>query len=103
MDLILTGRGVSGDEAVRMGLVNRLTPRNGALAGAVELAKQIAAFPQRCMRGDRRSAIEQWGMSEDDAGANEFAIGIATIRSGETQLGASRFSAGAGRHGSFGG
>lgn len=101
MDLILTGRGVSGDEAVAMGLVNRLTDPGGALDGALELAKQLAAFPQGCLRSDRRSAIEQCGLSEADATDNEFRLGIEVIRSGETREGAARFAAGAGRHGEF--
>ena len=54
LDLILTGRGVGGDEAQRMGLANRLTRPGGALDGALDLARQIAAFPNRCMRSDRR-------------------------------------------------
>jgi enoyl-CoA hydratase len=101
MDLILTGRGVGGDEAVAMGLVNRLTEPGAALAGAMELAAQLTTFPQGCLRSDRRSAIEQWGLSEDDATANEFRLGLATIRSGETRAGATRFAEGAGRHGTF--
>src|SRR5512139_2847234 len=60
LDMILTGRGVSGDEALRMGLANRLVEPGHALDGALELARQIAAFPQICMRNDRRSAYEQW-------------------------------------------
>ena len=82
MDLILTGRGVGGDEAVQMGLVNRLTEPGAALDGARELAQQLSEFPQGCMRGDRRSAIEQWDLSDDRAWLNEFQIGIVTIRSG---------------------
>ena len=99
MDLILTGRGVSGDEALGMGLVNRLSEPGQALADAVALAHDLAAFPQRCLRGDRRSAIEQWGMSEADALQNELDHGLATIESGETRAGASRFTAGGGRGG----
>jgi enoyl-CoA hydratase len=99
MDLILTGRGVSGDEALNIGLANRLTQPGAALDGARELARQIAAFPQLCLRSDRLSAIEQWGLTEDDATANEMRLGLATIRSGETREGAARFAAGAGRHG----
>jgi enoyl-CoA hydratase len=99
MDLILTGRGVSGDEAVAMGLVNRLTEPGGALAAAVALAKELAELPQGCLRSDRRSAHEQWGLSLDDALARETELGLEVIRSGETQAGAARFAAGAGRHG----
>ena len=101
LDLILTGRGVSGEEAVRMGLANRLVDPGTALAEAVALAAQMAHFPQVCLRADRRSAYEQWGMSQRDALANEVAGGMEVLRSGETLEGAARFAAGAGRHGSF--
>jgi enoyl-CoA hydratase len=102
-DLILTGRGVSGDEAVRMGLVNRLVAPGGALDTAVALGEELAAFPQRCVRSDRRSSHEQWGMSLDDAMARETELGLEVIVSGETLEGASRFRDGSGRHGSFDG
>ncbi len=101
LDLILTGRGVSGDEALRMGLANRLTEPGGALAGAVELAHQLAAFPQGCLRSDRESSYRQWGLGLDDALALETELGLAVIRSGETAEGATRFAAGEGRHGAF--
>jgi enoyl-CoA hydratase len=101
MDMILTGRGVSGDEAVAMGLVNRMVQPGGALAAARELAFQIAAFPQRCMRSDRMSAYEGWTMPLGDALRNEYRHGIATVQSGETRDGAARFASGVGRHGKF--
>ena len=101
LDLILTGRGVSGDEARMMGLVNRLAEPGGALPAAVELAGQLAAFPQRCLRGDRLSSYEQWPLDLPDALAVEYGHGIATITSGETLEGAARFAAGEGRHGAF--
>ncbi len=101
MDLILTGRAVTAEEAARIGLANRVVPSGQALEAAIELAEQIAAHPQQCMRGDRRSAIEQWGMSEGDAMRNELRIGVDTIESGETVSGAQRFRDGAGRHGTF--
>jgi enoyl-CoA hydratase len=101
MDLILTGRGVGGDEAVAMGLVNRLTEPGAAVEGARALAHQLAAFPQLCLRSDRQSALEQWGLTEADATTNEMRLGLATIRSGETRAGAERFAQGAGRHGAF--
>jgi len=101
MDLILTGRGVAGDEAQRMGLANRLTPPGQALAEALRLAHQLAKFPQRCLRSDRRSAYEQWTLGLDEALVNESRLGLEVVRSGETLEGAQRFAAGAGRHGSF--
>ena len=101
MDLILTGRPVPAKEAALMGLANRIAPTGQALDTALELANEIASHPQRCMRSDRRSAIEQWGMSEEQAMRNELQLGIETIESGETVSGATRFSKGAGRHGSF--
>jgi enoyl-CoA hydratase len=99
MDLILTGRGVGAEEAHQMGLANRLSDPGQALATATELAQQLAGLPQGCLRSDRRSAYEQWGMSEDEAMVNEVRLGLATIESGETLTGAQRFAAGAGRHG----
>lgn len=101
LDMILTGRGVSGDEALRMGLANRLTPPGDALTEAIELGEQLAAFPQNCLRSDRLSAYEQWDLAADQALVNEYRLGMATIRSGETREGATRFAKGAGRHGSF--
>jgi enoyl-CoA hydratase len=103
LDLILTGRGVGGDEALAMGLVNRLAEPGGALTAALDLAAQIAAFPQICLRSDRRSSYEQWDLSLTDALAAETLSGIAVIGSGETLDGAARFAAGHGRHGSFDG
>jgi enoyl-CoA hydratase len=101
LDLILTGRGVSGEEARSMGLANRLTEPGSALAGAIELAQQIAAFPQTCLRSDRRSSYEQWGAPTAEALANEARLGLGVIASGETVDGATRFREGAGRHGAF--
>ena len=85
-----------------MGLANRLVPPGSALASAVELARELAAFPQLCLRADRLSSHQQWSMDLGSALANEAAGGTAVIRSGETQAGAARFAAGEGRHGAFG-
>ena len=99
LDLVLTGRAVGGEEALAMGLVNRLAAPGGALGAALELAGELAAFPQACLRNDRRSLLGQWGLDEDRALAAEARFGRATIASGETAAGAERFAAGAGRHG----
>jgi enoyl-CoA hydratase len=101
MDMILTGRGVLGEEALSMGLANRLVEPGTALDGAIELATEIASFPRRCMESDRQCAILQWGETIDDALALETTRGLEVIRSGETQAGAARFASGAGRHGRF--
>ena len=100
-DMILTGRGVSGQEAFNMGLANRLCSPGMALSEAQNLAQQLAEFPQLCLRSDRRSSYEQWGMSFEDALRNETVLGRETIESGETREGATRFAQGAGRHGDF--
>jgi len=99
LDLILTGRGVSGEEARAMGLANRIVPPGQALDSALELAAQLAAFPQHCLRGDRRGVLSQWQLSEEAALLEETRRGLDVIRSGETVAGAEHFSAGAGRHG----
>jgi enoyl-CoA hydratase len=99
MDLILTGRGVSGDEALRMGLANRIAPKGQALAAALTLAKELAALPQRCLRSDRLSALEQWSLGWREAMLNEFHRGMTVINAGESKEGATRFASGAGRHG----
>lgn len=101
MDMILTGRGVSGDEAHEFGLANRLCEPGAALDTALELARQISAFPQLCARSDRRSAIDQWSLSLNEALAHEVELGWETIGSGETREGARRFASGEGRHGQF--
>jgi enoyl-CoA hydratase len=101
LDLILTGRGVEAGEALSLGLANRVVPAGRAREEAEALARSIAAFPFRCVQSDRRSAYESLGRSVDDAMANEFALGMATLASGESREGAGRFADGAGRHGAF--
>jgi enoyl-CoA hydratase len=99
MDMILTGRPVGAEEAQRMGLANRVVPDGESRAAAEELAHQLAGFPQACMRGDRLSALEQDGLDETAAIANELEHGIRSLA--DVQAGLERFRAGAGRHGSF--
>jgi enoyl-CoA hydratase len=99
MDLILTGRAVGGPEAGQMGLANRVVPPGQALAASLALAHELAALPQICLRSDRMSAIEQWGMTEEAAAVGEARRGRAVVRSGETLEGAARFAGGAGRGG----
>lgn len=100
MDLILTGRGVKADEALAMGLVNRVVPRGRARAAAVELAEQLSKFPQVCMNSDRLSAYEQFGLDLDDAIRNEFRRGMRALQE-EAVTGATRFAEGKGRGGKF--
>jgi enoyl-CoA hydratase len=99
MDLILTGRAVGAEEAERIGLVNRVVPTGTSLAAAQELAAALARFPQTCLREDRLSALEQAGLSEPEAMANELAHGRRSLL--EVQAGLERFRSGAGRHGAF--
>ncbi|MGA2474743.1 MAG: crotonase/enoyl-CoA hydratase family protein [Acidimicrobiales bacterium] len=99
MDLILTGRAVAAPEALTMGLANRVVPPGQALSAAVGLAHQLAALPQVCLRSDRMSALEQWGLTEEDAALGEARRGRDVVRSGETLEGATRFAGGAGRGG----
>ena len=101
LDMILTGRPVSGEEALRVGLASRLVESGETRAAAVELAKEISRFPQHCLRSDRLSAYRQWSLDLDDALALETKLGRETIESGETREGATRFAQGAGRHGEF--
>ena len=99
MDLILTGRAVQAPEALEIGLANRVVPPGQALAASVALAHQLAALPQVCLRSDRMSALEQWGLSEEEAAVNEARRGRDVVSSGETLEGALRFAGGAGRGG----
>ncbi|HEY2976746.1 MAG TPA: crotonase/enoyl-CoA hydratase family protein [Burkholderiaceae bacterium] len=98
LDLILTGRAVGADEALQMGLANRVVEPGRALVEAQALAAQIAAFPQRCMRADRASAFAQWDLPLAEALRNEGAGGFSVVFE-EGVAGAARFAAGAGRHG----
>jgi len=102
LDMILTGRPVGAEEALRMGLANRVVKKGTARAEAEALAEEISGFPQSCMRSDRLSAYQQFDLPFDQAIQNEFELGLRTIQSGETLEGATRFARGAGRHGSFG-
>lgn len=97
LDLILTGRPVPADEALAMGLVNRLCEDGQALASALAWAAEIAAHPQTCLRGDRASLLEQWALDEPAALANELRHGQATIDSGEALEGATAFAHRSGR------
>ncbi|WP_393062837.1 crotonase/enoyl-CoA hydratase family protein [Streptomyces sp. LN549] len=101
MDMILTGRPVPADEAYGMGLVNRLVPTGQSRSAAEQLAREIAGFPQLCLRHDRLSVREQHDMSEPEALAAEYRHGLVPLTAGETQEGADRFGRGAGRHGAF--
>jgi enoyl-CoA hydratase len=100
LDLILTGRPVDANEALSIGLVNRVVPSGTAREAAEKLARELAEFPQTCLRGDRRSAYEQFDLSFDDAMTNEFRHGLRALRE-ETSAGAKKFAGGSGRHGAF--
>ena len=101
MDMILTGRPVGAEEARLMGLANRVVPTGEGRTAAIELARSLTHFPQQCLRNDRRSAMDQWSLSFDDAMALENTLGRATMKSGEAREGATRFKDGKGRGGSF--
>jgi enoyl-CoA hydratase len=90
---------VKADEALRMGLANRVVPRGQARAAAEELAREIAAFPQEYMRGDRRSAYQQFDLTIEEALQNEFRHGLHALENAAE--GVQRFAQGAGRHGKF--
>ena len=100
LDLILTGRAVGAQEALAMGLCNRVVPKGKAREEAQKLAHEIARFPQLCMRTDRMSAYRQWDLDLVEALKNEGREGLKPLRA-EAQAGAARFAAGAGRSGSF--
>jgi enoyl-CoA hydratase len=100
LDMILTGRPVHADEALRMGLANRVVDDGEALHAAQALAAEIAAFPPQCLRADRRSAHRQWDLGLEQALVAEGAGGYPVVFA-EAVDGAARFAGGAGRHGSF--
>jgi enoyl-CoA hydratase len=99
LDLILTGRGVGAQEALEMGLVNRVVAPGAARAEAERLAHEIAGFPQRCLRNDRRSALESVGLPEHEAMARELQLGVDSLE--DVVAGLERFRSGEGRHGRF--
>ncbi len=98
-DMILTGRAVEGDEAFAIGLVNRLADPGHALEAALTLANDLTALPQICLRSDLRSSKDQWALDMPAALLHETELGLATVATGETREGATRFAEGAGRHG----
>jgi enoyl-CoA hydratase len=100
LDLILTGREVGAEEALAMGLVNRVVPAGTARAAAVTWGRELDALPQTCLRNDRLATLEQWGLPVNDALRVEFHHGLASLRSPDADAGAARFSSGAGRGGS---
>jgi enoyl-CoA hydratase len=100
LDMLLTARKVAGPEAVAMGLADRLVPTGQALPKAIELAREIASFPQIAMRSDRMSALLQWSLPEADALALEADLSL-EARQKEAHSGATRFASGKGRHGAM--
>jgi enoyl-CoA hydratase len=101
LDLILTGRPVGAEEALAMGLVNRVVPNGESRRAAEELAHELAGFPQTCLRNDRLSAYEQVDLPFQEAMANELRHGLSSLAA-DGEAGAARFAGGAGRHGTFG-
>ena len=101
MDMILTGRAVGAEEALAMGLANRVVADGAAREAAEALAAELSRHPQTCLRNDRRSSLEQWSLPFEQAMASEFARGIKTLESGEWLQGAARFGKGEGKHGAF--
>jgi enoyl-CoA hydratase len=101
LDMILTGRAVGAEEALAMGLANRVVDTGTARQEAEKIAAQIAAFPEICMRSDRQAVLRGFDMDFDSAMQLEFNLGMNVINSGETQKGASNFVSGTGKHGRF--
>lgn len=101
LDLILTGRPVGAEEALAMGLVNRVVPKGKAREEAEKLAAQLAGFPQVCMRNDRLALYRGMGRPFGEGMEIEFRLGMETLASGEALKGASRFAEGTGKHGRF--
>ncbi|MFX1593322.1 MAG: enoyl-CoA hydratase, partial [Promethearchaeota archaeon] len=100
-DMILTGRPVTADEAYSWGLANRIVEDGQSRQEAEKLGREIAKFPKICMRNDRRSTYEQFGLNIEDAMAKEFEYGLKTLESGEYLKGSMVFTKGMGKHGSF--
>lgn len=98
MEMVLTGRAVAATEALRIGLVNRVVPNGESRNAAEQLATELAALPQTCLRSDRMSLLEQDGMDEETALRNEYRHGLTALADGAL-AGAQRFASGAGRHG----
>jgi enoyl-CoA hydratase len=94
LDLILTGRGVSGDEALQMGLANRLVASGEALSAAIALAHEVASRPQAALRSDRLSSYQQWSLSLEEALSNEYHHGMATLQTGELFGGLENYASG---------
>jgi enoyl-CoA hydratase len=101
LDLILTGRGVSGEEALRMGLANRLVPPGQTLPAALALAREIASRPQGALRHDRLSSYEQWSLALDAALLGEYRHGMEALKTGEFGGGLERYASGSWRRGEF--
>ena len=101
MDMILTGRPVDADEALEWGLANRIVDNGQSKIEAEELAREIAVFPQICMRNDRLSTYEQFALNIDDAMKKELEFGLKTLDAGEFLMGSRAFINGKGKHGTF--